>query len=42
MKFHGGVCCDNRNKLLDFGSDLDHLANCPIGHPAIILNTLQV
>ena len=24
-----------KNKWLDFGSDLDHLADCPIGNPAI-------
>ena len=35
MKFYKGVRIAKRNKWLDFGSSLDHHANCPIGNPAI-------
>ena len=31
MKFYGGVRGVKRNKWLDFGSDLDHHADFPIG-----------
>ena len=35
MKFSGGVWGCKRNKWLDFGSDFDHDADCPIGNQAI-------
>ena len=35
MKFYGGVQDGKRNKWLNFGGDMDHYADCPIGNPAI-------
>ena len=35
MKFYC-IWSGKRNKWLDFNSDLDHHADCPIGNPAII------
>ena len=35
MKFYGGVRGGNRNMWLDFDSNLDCHADCPIRNPAI-------
>ena len=35
MKFYGGVRGGKRSKWLDFGSDPDHHADCPIENVAI-------
>ena len=35
MKFYWGVWGGKRNKWLDFGSDTDHHADCPIRNQAI-------
>ena len=35
MKLYGGVQGGKRNKWLDFGSDPDLHADCPVGNPAI-------
>ena len=34
MKIYGGVLGGKMNKLLDFGRDPDHCADCPIRKPA--------
>ena len=36
MRFYGGVRDGEGNKSLDFGSNLDHYADCPVGDLAII------
>ena len=36
MKFYGGIWDGKRNKWLDFGTNPDHHADCPIGNLAII------
>ena len=35
MKFYTGGWGCKRNKWLDFGSDLNHHADCPIGNPSV-------
>ena len=41
MKLYGGFYDGKKNKLLDFGSDSDHHADCPIRYPAITQQILN-
>ena len=41
MKFYGGVRHGKRTMRLDFGSDLNHHADCPISNPAITQHIIR-